>query len=89
MKIKSILSATLVAILATGAAFAQNKAVSTPSTGSGTRATAAKSKTLVVYFSHTGEQYSVGNVTEGNTAVIAKMIAEHIESWFKERRLAE
>ena len=34
------------------------------------------SKTLVVYFSKTGEQYGVGEITEGNTAVIAKMIAE-------------
>lgn len=33
-------------------------------------------KVLVVYFSRTGEQYSVRNITEGNTAVIAKMIAE-------------
>lgn len=33
-------------------------------------------KGLVVYFSRTGEQYSVGNITEGNTAIIAKMIAE-------------
>ena len=32
-------------------------------------------KSLVVYFSHTGEQYGVGNITEGNTAIIAKMIA--------------
>lgn len=33
-------------------------------------------KVLVVYFSKIGEQYSVGNITEGNTAIIAKMIAE-------------
>ncbi len=32
-------------------------------------------KSLVVYFSHTGENYSVGNISEGNTAIIAKMIA--------------
>ena len=32
-------------------------------------------KVLVVYFSRTGEQYSVGNIKEGNTAIIAKMIA--------------
>ena len=32
-------------------------------------------KKLVVYFSKTGEQYSVGNITEGNTAIIANMIA--------------
>lgn len=33
-------------------------------------------KVLVAYFSRTGEQYSVGNIKEGNTAIIAKMIAE-------------
>jgi len=33
-------------------------------------------KVLVVCFSRTGEQYSVGNITEGNTAIIAKMIAD-------------
>ncbi|MBR1648399.1 MAG: NAD(P)H-dependent oxidoreductase [Alphaproteobacteria bacterium] len=37
-------------------------------------------KILVVYFSKTGEQYSVGNITEGNTAVIAKMIAEQTKA---------
>ena len=37
-------------------------------------------KVLVVYFSRTGEQYSVGNITEGNTAIIAKMIAEQIKA---------
>ena len=35
----------------------------------------ASAKSLVVYFSHTGENYSVGNISEGNTAIIAKMIA--------------
>ncbi len=33
-------------------------------------------KVLVAYFSRAGEQYSVGNITEGNTAIIAKMIAD-------------
>ena len=32
-------------------------------------------KVLIAYFSRTGEQYSVGNISEGNTAIIAKMIA--------------
>lgn len=36
----------------------------------------ASAKSLVVYFSRTGENYSVGNISEGNTAIIAKMIAE-------------
>ena len=34
-------------------------------------------KILVVYFSKTGEQYDVGNITEGNTAIVAKMIADY------------
>lgn len=33
-------------------------------------------KTLVVFFSHTGENYGVGNISEGNTCIIAKMISE-------------
>lgn len=33
-------------------------------------------KSLVVYFSRTGQQYSVGNISEGNTAIIGKMIAK-------------
>lgn len=33
-------------------------------------------KTLVVFFSHTGENYGVGNISEGNTHIIAKMIGD-------------
>lgn len=33
-------------------------------------------KALIVFFSHTGENYGVGNITEGNTHIIAKMIAD-------------
>ena len=32
-------------------------------------------KAIVVYFSHTGENYSVGVIKEGNTAKVAKVIA--------------
>lgn len=32
-------------------------------------------KSIVIYFSHTGENYSVGFITEGNTAKVAKEIA--------------
>ena len=32
--------------------------------------------TLVVYFSRTGEQYNVGVIDKGNTAIVADMIAE-------------
>lgn len=31
-------------------------------------------KVLIVFFSHTGENYAVGNITEGNTHIIADMI---------------
>ena len=32
--------------------------------------------TLVIYFSRTGEQYTVGVIDKGNTAIVAEMIAE-------------
>ena len=35
-----------------------------------------KSKTIIVYFSRTGEQYNVGVIEKGNTAIVAEMIAE-------------
>ena len=31
---------------------------------------------LVIYFSRTGEQYEVGEIDKGNTAIVAEMIAE-------------
>ena len=37
---------------------------------------AGESSILVVYFSRTGEQYTVGVIDEGNTAIVAKMISE-------------
>ena len=33
-------------------------------------------KVLVAYFSRCGEQYGVGNITKGNTEIIAEIIAE-------------
>lgn len=33
-------------------------------------------KVLVAFFSHTGENYAVGNIPKGNTHIIAEMIAE-------------
>ena len=34
-----------------------------------------KVKSIVIYFAHTGENYSVGVITVGNTAKVAKEIA--------------
>ena len=36
----------------------------------------AQSKILVAYFSRTGHEYGVGNISKGNTHIIAEMIAE-------------
>ncbi|MDE6818681.1 MAG: flavodoxin, partial [Muribaculaceae bacterium] len=36
----------------------------------------ADSKKLVVFFSHTGENYNVGDIETGNTRIIADMIAD-------------
>ena len=33
-------------------------------------------KVLIVYYSQTGEQYTVGNITKGNTEIVAEIIAE-------------
>ena len=38
--------------------------------------TGSDSTILVVYFSRTGEQYTVGVIDKGNTAIVAEMIAE-------------
>lgn len=35
----------------------------------------ADKKILVVYFSRTGEEYGIGKITKGNTAIVAEMIA--------------
>ena len=43
---------------------------------SGEPQTSSGSKTLVVYFSRTGEQYTVGTIDKGNTEIVAEMIAE-------------
>lgn len=41
-----------------------------------TEAAADAADTLVIYFSRTGEQYTVGVIEKGNTAIVAEMIAE-------------
>ena len=46
---------------------------------------------LVLYFSRTGEQYTVGVIEKGNTAIVAEMIAEQITTLRKlsRRRMAD
>lgn len=53
-------------------------ALPTDSQGTEEKAEPASGSTevLVVYFSRTGEQYGVGVIDKGNTAIVAEMIAE-------------
>ncbi len=39
-------------------------------------AAASNEKILVVYYSRTGEEYGLGNITKGNTAIVAEIIAK-------------
>ncbi len=61
MNLKSLFMTGVLAMAITGTVNAQS---------------ANKGKSLVVYFSLAGQQYNVGNITEGNTKILAKMIAE-------------
>ena len=69
MNIKLILIGLLIVVLGGFFLFKNNKGGKTMAGVNDNK------KVLVAYFSCVGEQYSVGNITEGNTAIIAKMIA--------------
>ena len=46
----------------------------------GQSAVSAQGKILVAYFSRTGEEYGVGNIKKGNTAIVAEIIAKKIDA---------
>ncbi len=50
---------------------------------------AEAAKAIVIYFSHTGENYSVGVIQEGNTAKVAKEIAHQTGATLWEIKEAE
>ena len=54
----------------------ENTITDSNETTAGEPAPTSDSKALVVYFSRTGEQYGVGVIEKGNTAIVAEMIAE-------------
>lgn len=54
----------------------QKETVSTEATTAEQTETESSSDTLVIYFSRTGEQYTVGVIDKGNTAIVAEMIAD-------------
>ena len=69
MKIKSIITAALALIMATGCN-AQNKQEVKSSNKNN------MSKSIVIFFSHAGDNYSVGNIEVGNTKIVADYITE-------------
>ncbi|MBQ9474488.1 MAG: flavodoxin [Bacteroidales bacterium] len=69
MKVKNILTAALALLLATGCN-GQNKQEVKPSKSN------AMSKSIVIFFSHAGDNYSVGNIEVGNTKIVADYISE-------------
>ena len=73
-RIAAMKRTTLIAVLAALplCGCAQDAATTNPTE---TTAMPTTHKALVVYYSRTGENYAVGNIAEGNTAIVAKMIA--------------
>ena len=53
-----------------------SQATQTEETKADTDKTTSKNKSIVVYFSRAGEQYGVGVIEKGNTAIVADMIVE-------------
>ena len=73
MKFKKLLIAA-VALLTATSCNGQQKNETTAATN---QAVGAKNgKALVVFFSHAGDNYSVGNIEVGNTKIVADYISE-------------
>ena len=69
MKLKSIFIAAVGLFLATGCN-SQNKQEVQPSNSK------TMGKSIVIFFSHAGDNYSVGNIEVGNTKIVADYISE-------------
>ena len=69
MKAKSIIFATLALLLSTSCN-GQNKQEVKPTNNK------AMSKSIVIFFSHAGDNYAVGNIEVGNTKIVADYISE-------------
>ena len=69
MKAKSFIIAALALLMATGCN-GQNKQEVKPSNNK------AMSKSIVIFFSPAGDNYSVGNIEVGNTKIVADYISE-------------
>ena len=75
MNIKSIITAVLALLASTACSGgAKNQTVSNSETDS----VMTKGKALVVFFSHAGDNYAVGNIEVGNTKIVADYITEFL-----------
>ena len=72
MKLKTIITAAM-ALLVSTACSGNGKQV-TESTSNDTTVMTKERKTLVVFFSHAGDNYAVGNIEVGNTKIVADYI---------------
>lgn len=70
MKVKSILTAALALMMAVGCN-AQNKQTEVKQSN-----ISNMKKSIVIFFSHAGDNYSVGNIEVGNTKIVADYITE-------------
>jgi flavodoxin len=69
MKVKSIIMAALALLMATGCNGQSKQEVKQSKSK-------AMSKSIVIFFSHAGDNYSVGNIEVGNTKIVADYISE-------------
>lgn len=74
MKMKNLLLAS--GVLLASANALSSCAKKTSAEGQAAEEAAQPKKVLVAFFSHTGENYAVGNITKGNTHIVAEMIAQ-------------
>ncbi len=77
MNIKNILIAVLAVVLATGCNGQNNNNAKTHGRASQKTSNPGNmSKSIVIFFSHAGDNYSVGNIEVGNTKIVADYISE-------------
>ena len=69
MKVKSIILTALALVMATGCQGQTKQEVKQSNNK-------AMSKSIVIFFSHAGDNYSVGNIEVGNTKIVADYISE-------------
>ena len=79
MNIKSIITAALTLLVSTACSGNKQQQTETETetlTSNETTVMAKDGKALVVFFSHAGDNYAVGNIEVGNTKIVANYITE-------------